>query len=436
MEIIFKDGTMEATNNWRARHTAAVPRGVGTAMSFYADRAENAEMWDVEGRRYIDFAGGIGVLNVGHRHPKVMAAVAHQMERFTHTAFQVAAYDSYIMLAEKLNSRAPFSGPAKTIFFTTGAEATENAVKIARCATGRPGVIAFAGGFHGRTVMASALTGKVAPYKRGFGGAQPDIYHVPFPVENSSITLQDTMRAIDFLFAADIEPERVAAIIIEPVQGEGGFHVASPELMRALRDLCDRHGILLIADEVQSGFARTGALFAVEHSGVEPDLVTTAKSLAGGFPLSGVIGRAEIMDKVEPGGLGGTYAGSPVACAAALAVLDVIDEERLLDRAHSVGKMLWDRLSGWGARKDLAATGNVRGLGAMIAFDVFADSDRTIPSGVAAKAVCQRAEQHGLILLTCGTTGGTIRILVPLTASDALISEGIDAIEAALALPA
>lgn len=424
---------MIENSQWRIRHAAAVPRGVATAMPFYAEKASNAELWDVEGKRYVDFAGGIGVLNVGHCHPRVMDAVRDQMARFTHTAFQVAAYDSYIELAERLNARAPFSGLAKTVFFTTGAEATENAVKIARRATGRPGVIAFAGGFHGRTVLASALTGKVRPYKRGFGGAQPDVYHVPFPAEHSSVSVEQSLQAIEFLFAADIEPEQVAAIIIEPVQGEGGFHIAPPALMQSLRALCDLHGILLIADEVQSGFGRTGTLFAVEQSGIEPDLVATAKSLAGGFPLSGVIGRAEIMDQVEPGGLGGTYAGSPLACSAALAVLDTMEAEGLLDRAQMIGEHLRGRIAGWASRNDLVPNGNLRGLGAMIAFDVFSDQDRAAPSGVVAKAVTQRAQELGLVVLTCGTTGGTLRILVPLTASDALIDEGLDMLEGALA---
>ena len=427
---------MTANSTWRERHIAAVPRGVATAMPFYADRAENAELWDVEGRRYIDFAGGIGVLNVGHRHPRVIAAVEQQMARFTHTAFQVAAYDSYVELAERLNGLAPFDGPAKTIFFTTGAEATENAIKIARCATGRPGVIAFAGGFHGRTVLASALTGKVAPYKRGFAGSQPDVYHVPFPGDYSNVSIERSLEAIHFLFAADIEPERVAAIIIEPVQGEGGFHVAPPAFLVALRELCDRHGILLIADEVQSGFARTGTLFAIEQSGIQPDLVATAKSLAGGFPLSGVIGRAEIMDRVEPGGLGGTYAGSPLACAAGLAVLDVIEEEKLLDRSHAVGLCLRQRIASWAGRNDLIPTGNVRGLGAMVAFDVFDKESHHVPSGAMAKLITQRAQEGGLIVLTCGVTGGTLRILVPLTASDSLIEEGLGILEAVLAVRA
>lgn len=417
-----------------ARRHAAIPRGVATATQIFAARAENAELWDVEGRRHVDFAGGIAVLNVGHRHPTVAAAVARQLECYTHTAFQVVAYEPYIALAERLNAIAPFSGDAKTIFFTTGAEAVENAVKVARAATGRSGVIAFTGGFHGRTVLTSALTGKVAPYKAQFGPMPGGIYHVPFPAGINGVEVDDSLRALAFLFAADVPPENVAAIILEPVQGEGGFHVAPPALLRALREICDRHGILLIVDEVQSGFARTGRMFAIEHSGVEPDLVTVAKSLAGGFPLSGLIGRAEIMDRVEPGGLGGTYGGSPVACAAALAVLDVIELEGLVARAAAMGVRIRARLEQFATRNDLLPIANIRGLGAMIGFDV-RDPVTQQADGALAKQVCARALDLGLILLNCGTGGEAIRILVPLTAPDALVDEGLDLIEAALTRP-
>ncbi|MBU3077934.1 4-aminobutyrate--2-oxoglutarate transaminase [Sphingomonas quercus] len=414
------------------RRAEAVPRGVATAAPIFADRADNAELHDVEGRRFVDFAGGIAVLNVGHRHPRVIAAVADQMARFTHTAFQVVAYEPYVALAERLNGLAPFSGPAKTIFLTTGAEAVENAVKVARAATGRSAVIAFTGGFHGRTAMTSALTGKVYPYKAAFGPMPPEIYHVPFPAPALGVTVEDSLRALAFLFAADVPANRVAAIIIEPVQGEGGFHVAPFALLRELRALCDRHGILLIADEVQSGFARTGRMFGIEHSGVEPDLVTVAKSLAGGFPLSGLIGRAEIMDRVEPGGLGGTYGGSPIACAAALAVLDVIEEEGLIARADAIGERLSARIADYAASNAMAPIANLRGLGAMVGFDIL-DAAREAPDGLRARQVCARALNEGLILLNCGVQGETIRILVPLTASDAIIDEGLDMLAAALA---
>jgi len=417
-----------------ARRTTAVPRGVATATPIFVDRAENGEIWDVEGRRYVDFAGGIAVLNTGHRHPKVMEAVQAQLARFTHTAFQVSAYDSYVELAERLNAMAPVEGRAKTIFFTTGAEAVENAVKIARAATGRSAVISFTGGFHGRTLLGMAMTGKVAPYKKSFGPLAAEIYHAPFPVPHYGVTVEDSLRAIDFIFRADVEPERVAALVIEPVQGEGGFHEAPPEFLRSLRALCDRHGILLVDDEVQAGIGRTGRMFGIEHSGVKPDLIAVAKSLAGGFPLSGVIGRAELMDTVEPGGLGGTYGGSPVACAAALAVLDAMADEHLLERADALGDLAKRRLAGLQGRNDLHAIASVRGRGAMIGFDIVAHPNGE-PDGQAAKAVTGRALQDGLILLSCGVYGETIRLLFPLTSSEALVEEGFDILEGALRIP-
>ncbi len=416
-----------------SRRNAAVPRGVVHATPLYAARAENAELWDVEGRRFIDFAGGIAVLNTGHRHPKVLAAAAAQLEAFTHTAFQVAAYEPYIALAERLNALAPFRGAAKSVLFTTGAEAVENAVKIARAATGRPGVIAFAGAFHGRTLLTSALTGKVAPYKHGFGPLAAEVYHLPFPIAQQGVSVQDSLRALEFLFRADIEPSRVATIIIEPVQGEGGFYPAPVELLQALRGLCDRHGIVLTVDEVQTGFARSGRMFAIEHSGVEPDLVTVAKSLGGGFPISGVIGRAALMDVAEPGALGGTYGGNPVACAAALAVLDVIAEERLLDRANAIGTAIKQRLQQWSARPDLLPIGDVRGPGAMVGFDLYTERGGSAPDAGAAKRVTARALEQGLILLSCGNLGNAIRILVPLTVQDEVLEEGLGRLERALA---
>ncbi|MFM7625047.1 MAG: aminotransferase class III-fold pyridoxal phosphate-dependent enzyme, partial [Gammaproteobacteria bacterium] len=322
------------------RRAAAIPRGVGNSLQVYADRASNGEIWDVEGRRYIDFASGIAVLNTGHLHPRVQGAVAAQLARLSHACFQVTPYENYVALAERLNALAPGPGPWKTIFLTTGAEAVENAVKIARYHTDRPAVIAFGGAFHGRTLACMSLTGKVQPYKAGFGPMLPDVYHAPFPVEYHGVGVAQSLAALDQLFKADVDPQRVAAIIIEPVQGEGGFYPAPPAFLRALRELCDRHGIVLIADEIQSGFARTGRMFAIEHAGVVPDLITVAKSLAGGVPLSGVIGRADIMDAPPAGGLGGTYAGSPLGCAAGLAVLDVIESEDLCARAERQGTVL------------------------------------------------------------------------------------------------
>jgi 4-aminobutyrate aminotransferase/(S)-3-amino-2-methylpropionate transaminase len=423
---------MSTNADLHARRLAAVPRGVATATQIFAARAENAELWDVEGRRYVDFAGGIAVLNTGHRHPRVLEAVRAQLDAYTHTAFQVVAYEPYVELAERLNALAPFDGPAKTIFFTTGAEAVENAVKMARAATGRSAVIAFTGGFHGRTLLTMAMTGKVAPYKRLFGPLPSEVFHAPFPVPQYGVTVEDSLRALEFLFRADVEPERVAAIIIEPVQGEGGFQPAPPELLRALREICDRHGILLISDEVQAGFARTGKMFGIEHSGVQPDMITVAKSLAGGFPLSGVIGRAAIMDAAEPGGLGGTYAGPPIACAAALAVLDVIADEKLMARAEAQGERIKGRLQAMSRRNDLVPIAGIRGPGAMVGFDIVRERGGGEPDGAEAKAVTVRALQKGLLLLSCGVHGETIRLLAPLTTPDAILDEGLDILEASL----
>lgn len=416
-----------------ARREAATPRGVSIAYPVYADKALNAELWDVEGKRFIDFAGGIGVLNVGHRHPKVIAAVKEQLDRFTHTCVQVAPYEGYVELAERLNALAPFKGPAKTAFFTTGAEATENAVKISRAHTGRSAVIAFTGAFHGRTMMTMAMTGKTLPYKKKFGPMPSEVFHVPFPNELHGVTVADSLRALEFLFRADVEPSRVACIIIEPVQGEGGFYSAPVELLTALRALCDEHGIVLVADEVQSGFARTGRIFGIEHSGVEPDLVTVAKSLGGGFPISGVIGKAPIMDAADPGGIGGTYAGSPISCAAALAVLDIIAEEKLLDRANAIGDRIKARVATIASRNDVVPVTAIRGPGAMIGFDIVKNRGSYEPDAEATKRVTQAAIENGLILLSCGVFGNVIRVLVPLTVSDTVLDEALGKLEAALA---
>ena len=415
----------------QARRAAATPRGVGVMASFYADRAEGAELWDVEGQRYIDFAGGIAVLNVGHRHPKIVAALQAQLQRFTHTCYQVVPYESYIALAEKLNALTPGSHAKKTALFSTGAEAVENAVKIARAYTGRPGVIAFGGAFHGRSLFAVSLTGKVQPYKAGFGPFPPEIYHAPFPCHCAS--LDETKKAVDRLFKADIEPSRVAAIIFEPIQGEGGFNVIQAEAVKWLRALCDQHGIVLIADEVQTGFGRTGKLFAMEHfyaqTGVLPDLMTIAKSLAAGMPLSAVTGRAEIMDAPAPGGLGGTYAGNPMAVAAALAVIEVMHDERLPERGQKLGDALKARLTA--LRAQVPQISDVRGLGAMVAVQ-FNDPATGLPDAAFTKAVQAEALKRHLILLTCGVDYNVIRFLFPLTIADALFAEGLDILEAAL----
>jgi 4-aminobutyrate aminotransferase/(S)-3-amino-2-methylpropionate transaminase len=407
----------------QARRDAAFARGLGCQLPVYVERASNAELWDVEGRRYIDFGSGIAVLNTGHLHPKVQAAVARQLEAFSHTCLMVTPYASAVELAERLNRLAPGPTPRKSLFVTTGAEAVENAVKIARAHTGRAGVIAFGGGFHGRTFMAMALTGKVAPYKAGFGPFPAEVHHAPFPIAYHGITVQQSLDALEQLFKFDIEPARVAAIIVEPVLGEGGFYVAPPEFLRALRSICDAHGIVLIIDEIQTGFARTGRMFAIEHTGIEPDLMTMAKSLAGGFPLAAVVGKAAIMDAPLPGGLGGTYAGSPIACAAALAVLDVMEEERLCARAEAIGAQMVAALQA--AQKSLPAIGEVRGLGAMVAMELVRDGDPHRPDAELAKALVRHAAGKGVVLLSCGVYGNVIRLLPPLTASTAIVEEGL-----------
>ncbi len=422
---------MTANASLHQRRMNAVPRGVGNAFAIYADKAKNAAITDVEGKTYIDFAGGIAVLNTGHCHPKVAAAVKAQVDKLTHACFQVTPYEPYINLAERLNALAPGKSPKKTIFFTTGAEAVENAVKIARAHTKRAGVIAFSGAFHGRTLMGMALTGKYVPYKVGFGPFPSEVFHVPFPDPALGDEGAQSLKMLETLFKADIAPENVAAIIIEPVQGEGGFNIAPFAFLRALRDLCTKHGIVLIADEIQSGFARTGKMFACEHAGIEPDIVTMAKSLAGGFPLSAVTGKAEIMDAPAPGGLGGTYAGSPIGCAAALAVLDVMAEENLLERANVIGRRMIERLTEMKRRNAFGnRIGNIRGLGAMVACDlVKADGS---PDADLTKSVVAKAAENGLILLSCGVNGNVLRFLMPLTAADGEIATGFDRLEAAI----
>lgn len=419
---------MTSNANLQQRRVAAVPRGVGNAYAIFAESAKNAEIKDVEGRRLIDFAGGIAVMNTGHGHPKIVQAVKDQLDKFSHTCFQVTPYESYIRLAERLNKLAPGNSPKKTIFLTTGAEAVENAVKIARAHTKRSGVIAFSGAFHGRTMLGMALTGKVVPYKVGFGPFPGDIYHIPFPDPALKDEGAQSLKILETMFKADISPDNVAAIIIEPVQGEGGFNIVPFAFMKALRELCTKHGICFIVDEIQTGFARTGKMFAHEHSGIEADMITVAKSLAGGFPLSGVIGKAEIMDAPAAGGLGGTYGGSPIGCAAANAVLDVMEEEKLVDRSNKIGKLMVDRLTEMKKRNAFGnRIGDIRGLGAMVACDLV-KSDGS-PDADLTKAVVTRAGENGLILLSCGVNGNVLRFLMPLTAEDAIIQEGFDLLE-------
>ncbi len=411
------------------RKNAAISRGVGMTTQIYADRAENAEIWDKEGNRYIDFASGIAVVNTGHRHPRVIAAVKEQLDRFTHTCHQVVPYENYVHLAERLNAIVPGNFAKKTIFVTTGAEAVENAVKIARAATGRSAIIAFGGGFHGRTFMGMALTGKVAPYKIGFGPMPGDVFHAPFPVPLHGISVEQSLATLKKLFAADVDPQRVAAIILEPVQGEGGFYPAPSAFMKALREICDEHGVLLIADEVQTGFARTGKMFAMDHHEVAADLVTMAKSLAGGFPLAAVTGRAEIMDAPAPGGLGGTYGGNPLGIAAAHAVLDVIADEGLCDRANQLGSRLKQRLES--LRDKVPEIADIRGPGFMNAVE-FNDAATKLPSADFANNVRLIALDKGLILLTCGVYGNVIRFLSPITIQEGIFSEALDILEASL----
>jgi 4-aminobutyrate aminotransferase len=412
------------------RRDDAISRGVGMMTQIYADRALNSEVWDIEGNRYIDFAAGIAVVNTGHCHPKVMAAVASQMTKFTHTCHQVLPYEPYIRLAERLNALVPGDFPKKTIFVTTGAEACENAVKIARIATGRSGVIAFGGAFHGRTFMGMSLTGKVEPYKKGFGAMMPDVWHVPFPQEVHNITTEDAMSGLTKLFKADLDPARVAAIIFEPVQGEGGFYPAPKDLVRGIRKLCDAHGIIMIADEVQTGFARTGTLFAMEAYGVAADLTTMAKGLAGGLPLAAVTGRAELMDAAHPGGLGGTYGGNPLGIAAANAVLDVIEEEDLCARANELGGRLKPRLEA--IRSVTPEIVDIRGPGFMVAVE-FANATTHEPDAGLTGRVRMEALKRGLILLTCGVYGNVIRFLAPITIPDAHFAEAMDILEESVA---
>ena len=404
------------------RRLAATPRGWGSVLPRYVVRAENAELWDVEGNRLIDFAAGIAVVNTGHRHPRVVEAASAQLEAFTHTCFMVTPYESVVSLAEKLNDIVP-GGPNKTLLVNSGAEAVENAVKIARAHTGRPAVVAFSGGFHGRTMMTLALTGKINPYKLRFGPFPGDVFHVPFPYGYHGVSAEDSLAALDELFASDVEPDRVAALVVEPVLGEGGFVPVPEGFLASLRRVCDRHGIVMVVDEVQTGFGRTGEMLAIHHTDVVPDLVTMAKSLAGGFPLSAVTGRAEIMDAPLPGGLGGTYGGSPLAVAAANAVIDTIAEEGLLERARQIGRTVTDRLGPLVG--EVGSVGEVRGLGAMMAVELATGGDPHRPAKALAAEVVGTCAQRGLLVLSCGVKGNVVRLLPPLTISDDLLDEGL-----------
>lgn len=405
------------------RRIAAVPRGVGQIHPIFAEQASNCSVVDVEGREYIDFAGGIAVLNTGHLHPKIVEAVERQLHKLSHTCFQVLAYEPYVELCEKLNARVPGDFAKKTLLVSTGSEAVENAVKIARAATGRTGVIAFTSAYHGRTLMTLALTGKKVPYAAGMGLLPGGVFRARYPSALCGVDVAEALASVERVFKNDAEPHDIAAILIEPVQGEGGFNVAPPEFMRGLRAICDQHGILLIADEVQTGAGRTGTFFAMEQMGVAADLTAFAKSIAGGFPLAGVCGKAEYMDAIAPGGLGGTYAGSPLACAAALAVLEVFEEERLLERARDIGARLTEGLRAIQARHPSVA--EVRGLGAMVAMELCEGGDVLRPASALTGQIVARARDKGLILLSCGTYGNVLRFLMPLTVPDELLDRGL-----------
>ena len=409
------------------RKSRSFARGMGNLYPVFAEKARNAELWDVEGKRYIDFGAGIAVVNTGHSHPRIVAAIKRQLDAFSHSCIMITPYASAVELAERLCAAVPIED-ARAMFVSTGAEAVENAIKIARAVTGRPGVIAFSGGFHGRTNLCMGLTGKVVPYKKGFGPFTPGIYHAPFPAEYLGISADASLAALEQLFKSDIEAGQVAAIIIEPVQGEGGFYPVPEGFLARLRALCDTHGILLIADEIQTGYARTGRMFAIEYAGVEPDIMTVAKGIAGGFPIAAVVGRQAVMDGPEPGGLGGTYAGSPLGCAAGLAVLDVIEEEGLCERALEVGKRLVTGLRRL-QQKHPDRIGDIRALGAMVAMELVVGGDAAKPDAALAKALCARALEAGLILLSCGVRGNVIRLLAPLTIDYAHLDEGLEILE-------
>lgn len=413
------------------RRAAAVAKGVA-GKGIYVSRAQNSELWDADGRRYIDFTAGIAVNNTGHRHPKVMAAVAEQAKAFTHTCFHVGPFEGYVRLCERLNVMVDTGAENRAALLTTGVEAVENAIKMARAFTGRSGVIAFNGAFHGRTLLGMALTGKTYPYKAGFGTMPSEIYHAPFPNPFLGISTEDALAGLDRILASDICADRVAAIVIEPVQGEGGFNVAPSEFLQALRDVADKHGIVLIFDEVQAGIARTGRMLSYEHSGVKPDLVTLAKGLGGGFPLSAVVGKAEIVNAPVAGGLGGTYAGNPLAVAAANAVLDVIVEEDLCGRAATVGEEIRSRLTALAQKPGYEAIGDIRGLGAMVAFELVEDRQTKAAASQLTSTIVAKAEELGLILLSCGTRGNVVRLLTPLTIPDAVLREGLDILEQAI----
>ncbi|TNH19689.1 4-aminobutyrate--2-oxoglutarate transaminase [Halomonas sp. BL6] len=414
-------------NELKQKYVAA---GAASPATAFADRAENAEIWDADGNRFIDFAGGIGVLNVGHRHPKVVAAVKAQLDKVMHTCQTVMPYEGYVKVAEKLSHLVPVRGHAKVMLANSGAEALENAVKIARAATGRSNVICFDGGYHGRTFYTMAMNGKVAPYQTDFGPMPGTVFRAPYPVPYHGVSEDEAIRGLKMALKTDANPKDTAAIILEPVLGEGGFYPAPKSFLEKIREICDEHGMLMIIDEVQSGFGRTGKMFAIEHSGVEPDMMTMAKSMADGMPISAVVGTDKIMDASGPNSLGGTYTGSPTACAAALAVMQVFEEENILEKSQAVGEKLAQRFGGWQSKFD--CIDNVRNMGAMAAFELVNNKTDRTPNPDLAAALCKKAREEGLILLSCGMYGNTIRFLMPVTIEDDVLNEGLDIIESCL----
>lgn len=414
-------------NELKQKYVAA---GAASPATAFADRAENSEIWDADGNRFIDFAGGIGVLNVGHRHPKVVAAVKAQLDKVMHTCQTVMPYEGYVRVAEKLSQIVPVRGHAKVMLANSGAEALENAIKIARAATGRSNIICFDGGYHGRTFYTMAMNGKVAPYQTDFGPMPGSVFRAPYPVDYHGVSEDEALRGLQMALKTDAGIHNTAAIVLEPVLGEGGFYPAPKSFLEKIRAICDEHGILMIIDEVQSGFGRTGKMFAIEHSGVEPDMMTMAKSMADGMPISAVVGTDKHMDASGANSLGGTYTGSPTACAAALAVMEVFEEENILEKSQALGNKLAERFGGWENKFD--CVDNARNMGAMAAFELVKDKATHEPDPELAAKVCAKAREHGLILLSCGLYGNTIRFLMPVTIEDSVLNEGLDIVEACL----
>lgn len=423
---------MNSNNDFNRRRDQAVARAIAFASTFTAARAENAEVWDVEGKRYIDFCGGIGCQNVGHRHPKVVAAIESQLAQLTHTCFQISPYESYIALAERLNALAPGEFQKKSLFFSSGGEAVENAIKVARYYTRKPAILTFTNGYHGRSYMGMGLSARMSPFKVGFRPFPTEIYRVPFPDEYHDVSQQDAIGAIDGLLKSDADPDSIGAVIFEPVQGEGGYNIADGKFLQWLRAFCDTHNIVLIADEIQSGCGRTGKMFACEHFGIAPDLTCIGKSIGGGLPLSGLVGRADIIDAVPPGGLGGTFGGNPLGCAAALAVLNVIEEEKLLARGVELGARINARFTAMAKDAKLPCIGDVRSLGAMNAIEIVKNRTNREPDGELTAAIMTSALDAGLVLIAAGPARNVIRVLVPLTAPFELIDEGLDILESSV----